>query len=116
MEADIAGETPGLSAHAKDALEATRSFVHGYWADTDGLEQVRSELANVARRNPHQLEQSLAALQVVLQENYPDGTLARLVAWDANWPLEDPSDNGAKAFLTQVAGIVRDVIDSTTRQ
>jgi hypothetical protein len=77
---------------------------------------VKSELGFVASRNPAQLEKSLQALQVVAKEHYPEGTLARLVAWDGNRALDDPSDAGAKAYLGQLADVVRDVLDSTTRQ
>lgn len=111
----MAGETPNISSIARSALEATRSFVHSYWGDADGLDEVKSELAFVAGRNPAQLEESLDALEVVLNEHYPEGTLFRLVAWDGNRVLEDPSDAGAKAFLRQLAATVREVLDSTAR-
>ena len=100
-----------MSPQAQEALEATRKFVHGYCADTDGLDQIKAELMGAVQFNPEPIKKSLQALETVLRTSYPEGTLARLVAWDANWPLDDPSDAGARAFLTQFADLVRSVID-----
>ena len=35
----------------------------------------------------------------------------RLVGWEANWVLDDPSDEGAARFLGELAQMVREVID-----
>jgi len=41
----------------------------------------------------------------------PPGTLARLVGWDGNWVLDDPSDAGAAQFLRELAQLLRAVLD-----
>ena len=94
------------------ALEEIRAFVHNYWGDADGLEQVRRELTRTGQYNPRPLRESLAALDVVLNGHYPEGTLSQLVKWDGNRVLADPSDRGAAEWLTQLAALVRAVLDS----
>lgn len=94
------------------ALEETREFVHSYWGDGGGLEQVRQELTRTAQHNAQPLQESLAAINVVLNGNYPEGTLSQLVTWDANRVLKDRSDRGAAEWLRQVAELVRRVLDS----
>nr|BFE76343.1 hypothetical protein GCM10020092_096440 [Actinoplanes digitatis] len=49
------------------------------------------------------------------QSNTPPGTLARLVGWEANWVLDDPSDAGAARFLTDLAEMLREVIGEVER-
>ena len=39
-----------------------------------------------------------------------DGELARLVGWEGNWVLDDPSDAGAARFLRELAVMLREVI------
>ena len=90
--------------------------MHVYWADAAGIDQVREELTRAARFNPQPLKQSLSALEVVLKGLYPEGTLSRLVAWDGNWVLEDRSDRGAAEWLTQLAELVRSVLDAVDRR
>jgi hypothetical protein len=55
--------------------------------------------------------EDLAGIEALLasSSNEP-GVLADLVAWDANWVLDDPSDEGAKRFLREVAEMIREVL------
>jgi hypothetical protein len=39
------------------------------------------------------------------------GALARMVAWEGNWVLDDPSDAGAARFLGDLAQTLRDVLN-----
>ncbi|MEU4214697.1 hypothetical protein [Actinoplanes sp. NPDC026623] len=57
----------------------------------------------------------LAALEAVAAEQHAPGTLARLVGWEANWVLDDPSDAGAAQFLRELAQLLREVIDDAER-
>ncbi|NMO50898.1 hypothetical protein HH310_06785 [Actinoplanes sp. TBRC 11911] len=47
----------------------------------------------------------------MLAASWPPDTLARLVGWDGNWVLADPSDAGAAQFLSDLARMLREVID-----
>jgi hypothetical protein len=38
----------------------------------------------------------------------PEGTVSRLVAVNANWVLDDPSDQGARAWLEELAKMLRE--------
>ena len=95
---------------ARSPLETVRDFLRGHVTDTEGLDEVRADLEQVAHFDTMSLRQDLVAIESVLAESHPDGTLARLVGWDANWVLDDPSDSGAAAFLEELGQIVRTVI------
>lgn len=96
---------------ARSPMETVRDFLRGHVMDTEGLDEVRADLKQVAQFDTVSLRQDLAAIESVLAEPPADGTLARLVGWDANWVLEDPSDAGAAAFLDELASMLRSVID-----
>jgi hypothetical protein len=53
----------------------------------------------------------LTDIESVLADPPSDGTLARLVGWDGNWVLDDPSDAGAALFLRELASLLRAVLD-----
>ncbi|AGL15215.1 hypothetical protein L083_1705 [Actinoplanes sp. N902-109] len=83
----------------------------GHVLDAGSLDEIRADLLQTAQVNtmPHRLD--LAALEAVIAEPHPPGTLARLVGWEANRVLDDPSDAGAAEFLRQLACMLRDVLD-----
>jgi hypothetical protein len=91
-------------------LEQVRRFVHFNFSDADGLDEVRADLARQAAVNPDPLLRALGAIEAVLGDPPPEGELARLVAWDGNWVLDDPSDAGAACWLREVAELVRGVL------
>ncbi|MGK5684909.1 hypothetical protein [Actinoplanes sp. URMC 104] len=87
---------------ARSTMEKARSLMLGYVADTDGIDEIRTELESTARYNTYFLRQELAALETLLTEELPPGTLFELVSVDGSWPLDDdPTDAGAAAFLRQ---------------
>jgi hypothetical protein len=93
-------------------LETVAWFLRGYCADAGGTEGIRAEIAASAGTHPRPIFRALQALEAVLAgPPPPEGTLARLVAWDANQGLEDESDAGARAWLQELAALVRDVLD-----
>jgi hypothetical protein len=97
---------------ARPPLEKVGHFLHFYVADSDGFDDVRSEIQRTASADPRSLREDLAALEAVLAEQHPPRTLLRLVEDDGNWGLdEDPTDGGAAAFLTQLAQLVRSALD-----
>jgi hypothetical protein len=93
-------------------LEKVRSLLRGHVADTDGWGEIRHELGMTAQHSTRPLRQGLDAIDAVLAEELPPGTLLRMVAGDAGWPLDDdPTDTGAAAFLRELADLIRSVLD-----
>ena len=96
---------------ARPPLEKVRSLLLSHVADTDGWGEVRGELDMTAQHSSRPLRQGLQAIDAVLAEELPPGTLLRLVAGDAGWPLDDdPTDAGAAEFLRELAGLIRSVL------
>jgi hypothetical protein len=92
-------------------IEKVRAFLHGYVADADGFDEIRDELRTTARANTIFLEQYLQALEVVLAEPQPPGTLLRLVEGDANHGIDDQTEAGAAAYLHELVRLLRTVIN-----
>lgn len=95
---------------AMPPIETARKFVRGYLSDADSIEEIRTQMRNVAITTDRGLRRELAALETVLAQPQPEGTLAHLVGWVGNWVLDDPSDRGAAAFLAELAEMLRTVI------
>ena len=104
----------------RDALppmEKVRSLLRGHVADSDGIDEVHDELAMTAQTSTRYLRQQLAAIETILTDPLPPGTLLRLVEGDGGWPLdEDPTDAGAAHFLRELAGMLGDVIEQADQQ
>ena len=99
---------------ARPPLEKVRSLLRSHVADTDGWGEIRDEVEMTARHSARPLRQGLAAIEAVLTDEPPPGTLLRMVAGDAGWPLDDdPTDAGAAAFLRDLATLIRSVLDET---
>jgi hypothetical protein len=97
---------------ARPPLEKVRSLLRSHVADSDGWGEVRDELEMTSQHSTRPLRQGLDAIDAVLAEELPPGTLLRMVAGDAGWPLDgDPTDAGAAAFLRELAGQIRSVLD-----
>lgn len=91
-------------------LEVARNFLRSYCSDADSMEEVRAQLERRIALGSRGVQTYLAALDALLADPPADGTLAQLVAWDANWVLDDPSDKGAVAWLRDVARMIRDAL------
>ena len=105
MRARIAERT------ALPPIEKVRALLHGYVSDAEAFDEIRQELQSTARTNTFFLSQYLAALETVLSEPQPPGTLLRLVEGDGNWGIDhDQTDAGAAVFLGEIAQMLRDVI------
>jgi hypothetical protein len=101
---------------AMSPLETVRDFLRGNLADAESLNEVRADLDQVAQVTTRGIRRDLAALDAVLAEPPTSpGVLARLVGWDGNWVLADPSDAGAAQFLRELAQLLREVIDRADR-
>lgn len=87
-------------------MEAAREFLQTYVFDAD-MNQLRAIVEHMRSANPVTIVAGLEGLEEVLAEKQPPGVLAELVARDANRSLDDPSDEGARVWLTQLVDRVR---------
>ena len=97
-------------------VEEVSNFLLGYFGDADSYTEARDGIARTVAYNPRTVVRALAALETLLAEPQAPGILAELVAWSANWPLEDPSDAGARAWLEDVTQTIREVLAAAGRQ
>jgi hypothetical protein len=91
-------------------LEATRAFLRSYVADADGLKEIHEDIARMVEINPRTLVNAISGIEALLADPPASGTLARLVAWDGNYVLDDPSDESAGAWLLELAAYIRGVL------
>jgi hypothetical protein len=96
---------------AQPPLETVREFLYGNVTDAETLDEVRQQLRRLARSTTRMHRRVLPAFESVLATSWPPNTLSRLVGWDGNWVLDDPSDAGAAEFLRGLADMLREVID-----
>jgi hypothetical protein len=102
---------------ARPALETARDFLSGVVGDAGSLEEVREDLAQLAQMSTRSHERYLGALETVLSEEQPPGTLLELVEGYGNWSLDhDPTDSGAAAFLNGLVQMLREVIDEAEQR
>jgi hypothetical protein len=80
-------------------------------ADAESLSEVRVDLTRTAVVNIESVHQRLLAIEALLADLPAEGVLAKLVAWDANWMLVDPSDVSAASWLQDLAVLIRGVLD-----
>ncbi|WP_199746532.1 hypothetical protein [Amycolatopsis sp. WAC 01416] len=98
------------------AIEHVRLFLLTTVADALSLDEVRADAARTARVNREPVRRDAVAIETLLAESHPPGTLSVLVAWYANWVLtDDTSDADAAAWLADLASILREVLDEVDR-
>lgn len=88
-------------------IEAAREFLQTYVFDAD-MGQLRALVEHMRNVNAATIIDGLEGLEDVLANQQPAGVLAELVARDANRSLDDPSDEGARVWLVQLAARVRE--------
>jgi hypothetical protein len=110
LEARLRAEA---QAQAPPPLEKTRNFLRSYCADADGFDEIRDEAARAAAYNPRPLQDALQAIESVLADPPTNGSIGHMVAVDGNRQLADPSDQGALAYLSQLADLLREVLASS---
>ncbi|MEV0897184.1 hypothetical protein [Actinoplanes sp. NPDC049802] len=92
-------------------IEAVRDLLQMYVNDSCGFDEIRRELRPVTGFETAFLRLQLDALERVLAEPQPKGTLLWLVELDANHGMDhDPTDRGAAVFLRQIADLVREAL------
>jgi hypothetical protein len=98
--------------NAEPAIDVVRDFLGFKVADAEDLNEIRADLRQSALLSTRKLRRELAAFDAVLADPpTAPGALARMVAWEGNWVLDDPSDAGAARFLAELAQMLRDVLD-----
>ncbi|WP_199513864.1 hypothetical protein [Nucisporomicrobium flavum] len=96
---------------SRPPLEKVRSLLRSHVADTDGWVEVRDELRMTLQHSAWPLREGLEAIDAVLAAELPAGTLLRMVAGDAGWPLDDdPTDAGAAEFLRELSELIRSLL------
>ena len=100
-------ETRDLATHAYSEHNEVKQL----------LEELRADLAQLAQSNTRSHHRYLTALEAVLAEPQPPGTLLQLVEGYGNWSLDhDPTDSGAAAFLAGLIRMLREIIAETERR
>lgn len=101
-----------LHAPSDPPIEATRKFLQSYCSDAGTLEEVRRSVADMLAINTRTVEEGLAGIEALLADPPAEaGTLLSLVAYDANWRLEDHTDEGAKRWLEEMARLLREELE-----
>lgn len=91
-------------------LEVTRTFLRSYASDADSMEEIHAEVARMAAANARSIVRALQGIEALLADPPTRGSLAQLLMWDGNQVLADPSDEGAKAWLRDMAAYMRGVL------
>lgn len=98
-------------------LETVRDFLRGHVCDAESFDEIRADLRRLAAFNTRGLDRYLRAFDAILAEPQMPGLLCRLVAWEANWVLDDAtSDEAAAAFLQHLADMLREVLAEAERR
>ncbi len=92
-------------------LAQVRDFLQSFLGDALDLDEARTTLRMLAQTNTRSIHLALDSIEQVVADPMMESELARLVGWDGNWVLEDPSNAGAKVFLQEVADMLRDILD-----
>jgi hypothetical protein len=92
--------------------QVVRKFLRTFVQDADSMDEVREELVRSVESNSRPVTQASRALQSLLASPPRDGSLATMVAVDANRSLDDPSDAGAIEWLTRLAHLTTEVLSS----
>jgi hypothetical protein len=102
---------------AMPALETAQIFLGTVVGDASSLDALRADLTNLAQSNTHSHHRYLHALETILSEPQPPGTLLQLVEGYGNWSLDhDPTDAGAAAFLGELIQMLREIINDTEQR
>ena len=81
-----------------------------YWGDEGILDAIRVQMEGTISFSPKLVVQGLQAIETLLAHPPADGMLLDMVLWDANHPLDNPSEESAKTWLRRTAEFVRDVL------
>jgi hypothetical protein len=100
-----------LHAPTPSPLEATREFLQEYCGDAYSLDEVRRAVVFTKAHRPRRMQAILRAIETVIADPPRDGTLSYMVAVDANYQLDDPSDEGALEYLRDIVNMLHGVLE-----
>jgi len=92
------------------ALDVVRQYLQAHCADAEGFEEIRRDAVRMNSINPRPVQRASRALDAVLADPPEDLSFNWLVAQDANWALDDPSEENSKAFLADIAAMLHEVL------
>ncbi len=98
-------------------LEQVREFLATTVADSLGFDDLRADLARTAQVNRATVLRDADAIDAMLADPPPPGTLSMMVAHDGNWVLDDPtSDEAAIAWFRELSALIRSVAEPSNGQ
>jgi hypothetical protein len=98
-----------INPNAPTPVEGTQRFLHSFCLDVDSMDSIRCDVASMILINPRSILEGLSSIERLLAEPLlMEGVLVRLVEYDAGWVLEDCNDAGARAWLSNLAELLRE--------
>lgn len=91
-------------------IEASKKFLRSFFSDSLDLQEVYDEIKDLASQNPRSILRGLRGIEALLEEPSENGILSNLVAWEANYVLDDPSDIRARAWLEDVVRNTKQIL------
>ncbi len=98
---------------ALDPIEQLSMLLIGELGDGESLDDLRRSLTARAKTHRRAVLRDLDKIDFALSEALPPGELLRLVTGYANRRIEPPTDEAARAWLEEVADVVRSVLSHT---
>lgn len=102
-----------LNAPPPPALDTLADFLSFAAASAQSTAEVEANVRYQNAHNPRVLDGWIQAIEAVLADLPPPGTLARMVALDGNWVLPDETDAGAIPWLRDMAEQIKRIRAST---
>ncbi len=92
-------------------LEAARKFLGIYFCDIDGIQEAYDQIRQMSQRNTRSVIEGIKGIEALLNEPLEENVLSNLVAWEANYALDDQSDAGARAWLEDVVKNTKQILE-----
>ena len=88
------------------AIELVREFLkYTVWGAEP--EDVEAQVKSFHKVNPFEISQTIDALEQLVADPLPEGVLSTMVMIDGNQMLMEESDDGARAWLKDLAAQMR---------
>lgn len=105
-----------LTRPPEPPLEATRTFLMTYCADSDSMEEVEALVRRVGESSIRTLVFGLRGIEDLLATPPSDpDVIRRMITWEAALALDDTSEEGANAYLRSLAEMLRRVLSDLRR-
>lgn len=93
-------------------LVTAREFLDEYWAGEEDPDVIRTDLAETVTFDAESVARGIEAIASLLDNPPAPGVLATLVARHARHPLDPATDEGARVWLREAAGLARSVLEN----